>query len=70
VRKRRVQPPNGVAAEKKLLTIEEAAWALSLGRSSLYELVLRGEIASVKIGNLRRVPVVALDAFIARNIGR
>lgn len=47
-----------------LLTIEEAAQALSLSRSVMYRLVLANEVLSVKIGNLRRIPVVALHRYV------
>ena len=49
-----------------LLTPEEAARRLSIARSSLYELVLTGEIESLKIGRSRRIPIDALTAFIER----
>ncbi len=55
---------------KLLVTVEEAARMLSVGRSLLYRLVLRQEIASVKIGRTRRIPVTALEAFIACQVGR
>ena len=55
-----------VRAELKLLlTIPEVAYRLGLGRSFVYELVMKGEIRSVKIGRARRVPKVALDDFVA-----
>lgn len=54
---------------KLLVTVEEAAGMLSVGRSLLYRLVLCQEIASVKIGRTRRIPVTALEAFIARQVG-
>jgi excisionase family DNA binding protein len=49
-----------------LLTVEEAAHALSLGRTYTYDLVMRREIASIKIGRKRLVPVTALQEFINR----
>ena len=49
-----------------LLTPEEAARRLSIARSSLYELVLTGEIESIKIGRSRRIPADALDAYVQR----
>lgn len=54
------------AADALLLTPEEAARRLSLARSTLYELVLTGEIESIKIGRSRRIPVDALTDFIDR----
>ena len=49
-----------------LLTPVEAARRLSIARSSLYELLLVGEIVSIKIGRSRRVPMDALTDFINR----
>ena len=47
-----------------LLTVEDAAQALALGRSKVYELVESGALRSVKIGRSRRIPVQALGEFI------
>ncbi len=52
-----------------LLTPVEAARRLSIARSSLYELLLTGEIVSIKIGRSRRVPLDALTDFIDRTRG-
>ena len=52
------------ACDKLLVTVEEAAERLSLGRTHCYSLVMRGEIGSVKIGRSRRVPVAALREFV------
>jgi excisionase family DNA binding protein len=49
---------------KLLLTIDEAASSLSIGRSHVYRFVLTGELRSVKIGRSRRVPRDALDEFV------
>lgn len=48
-----------------LLTVEDAAQALALGRTKVYELVESGALRSVKIGRSRRIPVRALDEFVA-----
>ncbi len=53
---------------KKLLTVAESATYLGISRSLLYSYVLRGEIPSIKIGRARRIPVTALDEFIAREL--
>lgn len=50
--------------EKLLLTPEEAALALSIGRSKLYELLACGALRSVRIGASRRVPADALREFV------
>jgi excisionase family DNA binding protein len=49
---------------KVLLTIEEAAERLSMGRTKVYELVRSGRLESVTIGRSRRVPVAALEPFV------
>ncbi len=51
-----------------MLTVDEAAQRLRVGRSTLFRLIATGDLASVKIGKSRRVPVAALDAFVARLI--
>ena len=47
-----------------LLTVEDAAQALALGRTKIYELVESGALRSVKIGRARRIPVQALGEFV------
>ncbi|MFI5799584.1 helix-turn-helix domain-containing protein [Streptomyces sp. NPDC051677] len=48
------------------LTVEEAARRLGIGRTKMYEYVSSGEIPSVKIGSLRRIPAEAVGEFLAR----
>jgi excisionase family DNA binding protein len=52
--------------ERLLLTAEEVAEALHIGRTRVYALIAAKEITSVKIGNLRRVPVDAVREYAAR----
>ena len=47
------------------LTVEEAARRLGVGRTTMYALVASGEVPSVTIGRLRRVPAEALKEYIA-----
>ena len=56
----------GFKAGRLLLTIDEAADRLGIGRTLMYALVTGGEVESVQIGRLRRVPVEALSDFVAR----
>jgi excisionase family DNA binding protein len=49
-----------------LLTSTEAAEALGIGRSKLYELMRAGVVESVLIGTGRRIPADALAAYVAR----
>jgi excisionase family DNA binding protein len=53
---------------KLLLTIAEAAQRLNLSRSLLYDLVLSGQIVSIKISKARRIPLSALEAFIEQRL--
>jgi excisionase family DNA binding protein len=50
---------------KILLTVPEAAAALAISRSKLYELLAAGLIRSVRIDGSRRVPVQAVEAYVA-----
>jgi excisionase family DNA binding protein len=50
---------------KRLLTIVEAAEALSVSRSSIYRLFDAGQLAWIQIGGCRRVTVTEIDRFIA-----
>lgn len=51
-----------------LLTVEEAADLLRIGRSKAYDLVRNHDLESVKIGRLRRVPLASVHDFAARLI--
>ena len=72
---RRDVPPSGCAARptaaaqptpRLLLKVEEAAQALGISRTALYELLRSGDIYSVHIGRSVRVPVAALDEYVMR----
>ena len=49
-----------------LLTVPEAAEALAISRSKLYELIAAGLIRPVRIDGSRRVPVEALQTYVAQ----
>ena len=51
-----------------LVSIDEAMTFLSVGRSTLYELMERGLLSYAKIGRCRRIPKKALIAFAAANL--
>jgi len=53
------------ADSRPLLTVEEAAQRLGIGRTTMYRLVSSGEVESVTLGRLRRVPSECLDEFVA-----
>lgn len=52
------------APYKLLLTPLEAAQALGVGRDTLYRLMARRAISSVKIGWARRIPIHALETYV------
>jgi len=58
-----------ITDDQLLVTPEEAARRLSVGRTTIYELMARGELQSVNIGRCRRVPVSSLSLFVNRLIG-
>lgn len=63
MRRRSTYPP--IELENRLLlTVEEACDQLGVGKSHLYEYIQRGELRTVKLGKLRRVPVEALREFV------
>ena len=51
--------------DRLLMTVPQAAEALAISRSKLYELLATGTVSSIRIDGSRRVPVTALQAYIA-----
>lgn len=47
-----------------VLTIEEAAQRLGIGRTTMYGLVKAGAIRTITIGRLRRVPLSCLQEYV------
>jgi excisionase family DNA binding protein len=56
--------PRQVGLPKLLLTPEEAAHVLGIGRTKLYQLLADGQLPSVRIGGSRRVSTDALSRFV------
>jgi excisionase family DNA binding protein len=54
------------STDRLVLTVEEAAERLGIGRTMMYALITAGEVESVRIGRLRRVPTDALGTFVLR----
>ena len=52
--------------EKLLLSPEEAGEVLGVARSTVYDLIRMGVLASVKIGRRRLVPVAACREMVER----
>lgn len=49
-----------------LLKVEEAARRLRIGRTTCFALIRTGELESVMVGGLRRVPADAPAAYVTR----
>jgi len=56
--------PSNSSTVRLLLTVEEAAERLGIGRTLMYALVKDGEVESVHIGRLRRIPADALPRYL------
>jgi excisionase family DNA binding protein len=52
-------------SQRRPLSVREAATRLSCTPSMVRSLVRRGELASIRLGRLLRVPADALDEFVA-----
>ena len=57
-------PPRGTP--RLMLTAEQAAVALGIGRTTVYALIKSGELRSLLIGRLRRIPLDEVEAYTAR----
>jgi excisionase family DNA binding protein len=53
-----------------LLSPDDACRHLGISRASLWKLMGSGEIASFKIGKLRRIPLAGLEAWVERQVAR
>lgn len=57
-------PDGRTGVPRLLLTPEEAAQALGIGRTKLYRLLAEGFLPSIRIGGSRRISTEALDRFV------
>ena len=58
----------GPTGERLLLTVEEAAQRLGIGKTLAWELVWAGVLPSIRLGRCVRVPRRALEEWIARTM--
>lgn len=49
---------------KRLLTVDETASVLGIGRTKAYEEIAAGRLSTVTIGAARRVPSESIDAYV------
>jgi excisionase family DNA binding protein len=66
---RRTADPATLDPSRSLLTVEEAAAVLRIGRNMCYELIRQGQIPHVRLGRLIRVPRFGLESWIAQQSG-
>jgi excisionase family DNA binding protein len=57
-------------SEPLLLTAIQAARLLSVGRTTVYELVAAGDLETVHIGRSMRIPADSVHAFVELRRGR
>ena len=55
---------NANETRPKAVKMETAAELMGVGRTTMYGLVLSGEVRSLKVGARRLVPMTAIDEFI------
>jgi len=55
------------SAERLTVRVPEAAEMLSIGRSTLYQLIGSGDIATIKAGRTTLVPIESIRQFITRS---
>lgn len=53
------------SSDRLLYPVAEAAHSLGIARSTLYEMLARGDLASVRLGGRRLVPAEELARFAA-----
>lgn len=49
---------------RMLLSPEEAAEVLGVGRAKVYDLMSEGRLASIKLGRCRRIPVASIRRLV------
>ena len=52
-----------------VMTVTELAKRLRIGRSSAYGLVSSGEVRSIRVGRVIRIPAAAVDDFLSADPG-
>jgi excisionase family DNA binding protein len=61
---RRAIGPNSLSDQRLVLGVPEAGRLLGLSRNGAYEAAKRGDIPTIRIGRLLRVPVRALEEML------
>jgi excisionase family DNA binding protein len=58
--------PTAVTAQSLVLTVEETADLLKVGRTTVYDLLKTGKLRSIMIGRLRRIRHTDVMAYLTR----
>jgi excisionase family DNA binding protein len=56
--------PHAATAESVILTVEETADLLKVGRTTVYDLIKTGKLSSIMIGQLRRTRYLDVVAYL------
>lgn len=62
------QDERGEAAGCMVMSVPEAGRKLGLGRNAAYEAAKRGEIPTIRIGRLVRVPIRAFERLLSGEV--
>lgn len=57
-------PPHTATADSLILTVEETADLLKVGRTTVYDLIKTGKLRSIMIGRLRRIRHLDIVAYL------
>ena len=57
-------PPHATTAASIILTVEETADLLKIGRTTAYDLIKTGQLSSIMIGRLRRIRYLDVVAYL------
>ncbi len=66
----KVSEANAPSVPGSLMTVEEVAVMLRVGRNAAYDAVRRGDVPSVRIGKLIRIPRAAVMRMLEGVSGR
>lgn len=58
------EPDAAPPVDPLLVTVEEAARLLRVGRTLIYQQVRRGTLPSVRVGRCRRIAIVDLERYV------
>ncbi len=57
-----------ITTELDALTVPEVMARLRVGRHKVYDLIRTRQLRSIKVGGARRIPVVALAAYLSQRL--